>query len=334
MAIPLPPPQPRRARRSPERLLFDEMRSELVSLLHLGHVRPGDRLPSIRTLAHERRCDHRSVARAYRTLEAEGLVEIRGRSGIFASGTAESMPNSVGTDAVRLVAGVLVEAWQHKMYPADLSSLLLRGLDSSGLCCACVESNRDQMVAYTTEIEAIAGVTALPFYIGPTDRHQVGDRRLTERLKGAIAAVDLVVTTKYHARAVRAAIGTSGVPLVTIRINPELISAVRQHVATSGLTVIAATAEFGDRIRSMYGATAKARDNIRVIIASDAAALRRLDPQAPVLLTRAAQEMLPQLQNVPLVFPHSPTLDVGTLAELSRAIVTVNLRRHAAQPRA
>ena len=162
------------------------------------------------------------------------------------------------------------------------------------------------------------------------DRVQLGARGLVDRLKRAIEAVDFMVTTKYHARAVRSALAGSGVPLVTIGIDPALVEAVRRQVNGAGLTVVAATAEFGDRMRLMYCDGVAARSKIRVIVARDTASLRRLDHAVPILLTRAARELLPWLEHVPLVFPHSPTLDTETLDELSRAIVTANHTRHTA----
>jgi DNA-binding transcriptional regulator YhcF (GntR family) len=51
--------------------------------IHRGSPGPGDRLPTVRALAAE--LDHapNTVAKAYRTLEEDGLIEGRGRSGTF-----------------------------------------------------------------------------------------------------------------------------------------------------------------------------------------------------------------------------------------------------------
>jgi DNA-binding transcriptional regulator YhcF (GntR family) len=92
--IPLPPPQPRPARRAVDRPnLLQDLRKELTSYLLMGQLKPGDRLPSIRALAREKKLDHRIVANAYRSLAKEGLVEIRGRSGVVAAATG-AVPNS------------------------------------------------------------------------------------------------------------------------------------------------------------------------------------------------------------------------------------------------
>ena len=330
MPIPFPRPRPRRAGRTAESVLRDQLRSELAGQLHMGLTRPGDRLPSIRDLARERGCDHRLVAKVCRTLEAEGLVEIRGRSGIFVSSGPELPRSTPADESIDMLSRLMTDAWRHNLGQKELTGLVSRGLDSTGLCCACVESNRDQMVAYTTEIESISGITALPFYVAPRDQHALADSRLARRLKKALGQVDLVVTTEYHLRAVRSATEGSGVPVVTVGVEPALVAAIRRHLASSTLTVIAVTAEFGDRMRLLYGEEATGPSRIRVVLASDANALRQLDPDTPVLLTRAAGELLPGLANIPMVYPHSPTLGRDTLEGLSRAIVDANLRRHPA----
>ena len=63
--------------------LLKRLRDYIVSRMHIGHLHGGDQLPSYRELSEKWDVDHRVIARAYRALEAEGLVEIRGRSGVF-----------------------------------------------------------------------------------------------------------------------------------------------------------------------------------------------------------------------------------------------------------
>ncbi|MXW58335.1 MAG: GntR family transcriptional regulator [Acidimicrobiia bacterium] len=48
-----------------------------------GQLKPRERLPPIRSMAEELRLAPGTVARAYRELEWEGIVEGRGRAGTF-----------------------------------------------------------------------------------------------------------------------------------------------------------------------------------------------------------------------------------------------------------
>ena len=51
--------------------------------METGALRPGERLSPVRQLAAELGIAPNTVARAYRELEAEGLLEGRGRTGTF-----------------------------------------------------------------------------------------------------------------------------------------------------------------------------------------------------------------------------------------------------------
>ncbi len=62
---------------------FEQVRAQVTALVQSGELRPGDRLPTVRALAGELGIAANTVARAYRELEADGLVEGRGRAGTF-----------------------------------------------------------------------------------------------------------------------------------------------------------------------------------------------------------------------------------------------------------
>lgn len=60
---------------------FEQVRSQVVSQVATGQLRPGDRLPPVRRLAGDLGLASGTVARAYRELEAAGVVVTRGRNG-------------------------------------------------------------------------------------------------------------------------------------------------------------------------------------------------------------------------------------------------------------
>jgi GntR family transcriptional regulator len=55
-----------------------------------GAMRPGEQLPGIRPLAEELVINPNTVAKAYRELEHEGVIELRQGAGAFVSGSAPS----------------------------------------------------------------------------------------------------------------------------------------------------------------------------------------------------------------------------------------------------
>jgi len=60
---------------------FEQLRVQIAASIHSGTVEGGHRLPPIRQLAADLQLAPGTVARAYRELEAAGLVESRGRRG-------------------------------------------------------------------------------------------------------------------------------------------------------------------------------------------------------------------------------------------------------------
>lgn len=60
-----------------------QLRNRFVYLIKTGHYKPGDQLPSVRSLAAEAAINYNTVSKVYVNLEHDGYVEsIRGR-GVF-----------------------------------------------------------------------------------------------------------------------------------------------------------------------------------------------------------------------------------------------------------
>jgi DNA-binding transcriptional regulator YhcF (GntR family) len=67
---------------------YEQVRAQLAGLIGAGKLLPGDRLPTVRALAADLGLAVNTVARAYKELEAAGLVETRRRAGtVVASGS-------------------------------------------------------------------------------------------------------------------------------------------------------------------------------------------------------------------------------------------------------
>ncbi|MGG6294812.1 PLP-dependent aminotransferase family protein [Leptolyngbya sp. AN02str] len=69
-------------RRSPQPV-YQQIRSRIRRLIESGALQPGDRLPSIRTLAENAQVNKLTVIEAYGVLEAEGLIYARAGAGYF-----------------------------------------------------------------------------------------------------------------------------------------------------------------------------------------------------------------------------------------------------------
>ncbi|MHC2997963.1 GntR family transcriptional regulator [Microbacterium sp. HJ5] len=64
---------------------FEQLRAGLVDAVASGELAAGQRLPTVRKLADDLGLAPGTVARAYRELEASGVIETRGRNGTFVS---------------------------------------------------------------------------------------------------------------------------------------------------------------------------------------------------------------------------------------------------------
>ena len=82
---------------------FEQIRSQVAALVAGGRLRAGDRMPTVRALAGKLGLAVNTVARAYKELEALGVVETRGRAGTYVAGRGVER-------SVRTAAGTYVEA--------------------------------------------------------------------------------------------------------------------------------------------------------------------------------------------------------------------------------
>jgi DNA-binding transcriptional regulator YhcF (GntR family) len=65
---------------------FEQVREAIRGQVATGELEAGFRLPPVRSLAAELDLAANTVARAYKELEALGVVETRGRAGTFVAG--------------------------------------------------------------------------------------------------------------------------------------------------------------------------------------------------------------------------------------------------------
>lgn len=62
---------------------FEQVRAQVVEAVHQGRLAVGAKLPTVRALADELGLAVNTVAKAYRALEADAVIETRGRKGTF-----------------------------------------------------------------------------------------------------------------------------------------------------------------------------------------------------------------------------------------------------------
>jgi DNA-binding transcriptional regulator YhcF (GntR family) len=255
----------------------DRLRAGVAAGVHTGHLRPGDRLPSIREAAQESETDHRVVSSAYQRLAGEGLVEIRNRRGVVVA----PLPRPHGpelNETAEWLAKVLEEASELQVRVPSLPDLVRRWTATATLDCLCVDATEDARLALSHEMSHQWGMRASA---APVD--DCGDAAARGALADAMRGADLVVTTPFHAHVVRPVADALGKPLVIATANPEMVSTIEARLRRGPVTAVLADAAYGGRLRALEGG-----EGIRVVSAGDAEAVAALDPAEPVVATLAA----------------------------------------------
>ena len=300
--------------------LVDHLRGQIVAAVHMGHMREGDRLPSIREVSRRFGTTSHAAVHAYDLLAREHLVEKRGRSGMYVARQGSPEGALLGETAV-WVAEVLAGAFEHQIKIPHVPELIRRWTGGVRLRCACVESDSETL-------ENLCGETHLQFGL---DSHPVRAGEIAEFRPGArahaawyeqIEKSDVVVTTVYHAAAVRHWAESLGKPLVVATYNPEHTAAIERHLQRDSLTVVCTDASFGERVRALRGG--RYRDLIHIVLADDHEALGRLDPARPVLMTRTAHQRLGGV-DLRLLVPLSPFLSAASARLLLETLVRLNI---------
>ncbi|WP_328316682.1 GntR family transcriptional regulator [Streptomyces sp. NBC_00388] len=69
---------------------FEQLRAQIAGQARSGRIPAGYRLPTVRGLAEELGLAANTVAKSYRALEADGVIETRGRNGTFVADAGDA----------------------------------------------------------------------------------------------------------------------------------------------------------------------------------------------------------------------------------------------------
>ena len=109
---------------------YEQIRSQISSLIATGALPVGSRLPTVRSLATDLGIAAGTVGRAYKELEAAGLIESRRRNGTVVAHTAPGGAGQAGgtvPETVTAAVDLLVKAGREARLNDELLLDLLRG---------------------------------------------------------------------------------------------------------------------------------------------------------------------------------------------------------------
>jgi len=116
--------------------IYLQLMEQVKHAIETGALRPGEQLPGIRPLAEELVINANTVAKAYRELEHEGVIELRHGAGAFVSASARPKKEteklragqSIVADAIRRLRerGVTDEEVR-RLFEAELAGVVTTG---------------------------------------------------------------------------------------------------------------------------------------------------------------------------------------------------------------
>ena len=108
--------------------LSAQLRDTLAARIERGRLAPGERLRPVRDLAAELSLAPNTVARAYRELEAAGLVVGRGRHGTFVTERLPASPDAAEARLAQAAEAYARRARQLGAAPQDAARAVRRAL--------------------------------------------------------------------------------------------------------------------------------------------------------------------------------------------------------------
>lgn len=93
---------------------YQQLRAHIVDAIQQGTLLPGQRLPTVRALAAATGLAANTIASAYRVLEADGVVEGRGRAGTFVTlgALGDEVVRAAALEFVTRIAGLGLKSEQ------------------------------------------------------------------------------------------------------------------------------------------------------------------------------------------------------------------------------
>ncbi len=89
--------------------IYLQLMEQVKHSIETGALRPGEQLPGIRPLAEELVINPNTVAKVYRELEHEGVIELRHGAGAFVSSAARDKKETDRLRAAKTIVAATIE---------------------------------------------------------------------------------------------------------------------------------------------------------------------------------------------------------------------------------
>lgn len=296
--------------------LVDLLRRRLVAGLHLGLLGPGSRLPSAHQLVRDLgqpKPNQRAIVTAYRELERDGLVEVRARSGVYVARHALSTGWLLPAFQEWVVDTLVTGLWRGVAAP-ELPGHLQRCLATVRLRALCIEDNADQLRYLCTELQRDYGVETQSVELNTL---------ASSDLRPALEWADVLVTTSFHADAIRRVATPLEKPWIVIVLRKDFVVEVTRHLALGPVYFVVADARYAERLRAIYGRVRGARNLRPLVVGRDDVV--QIPSEAPVYVTKAASERLGEAPLLSRAAPVERMFSRETAREILSFVVGANM---------
>lgn len=260
----------------------ERVREHLMTSLHLGRLRPGDRVASVRRLADITGLNRKTVHRAYGALVKEGFLDARPGAGTFVS--QPSGPRNDNDALLRAINHCRGEAIALGLSSSAFADFVHGALNGGlqGLPVVITECNREQIEMIRRDVEAGLGVNARPVLLA----------ELSANPAAALAGAWGVVTTDCHRAEVEAAARTVGLPVYRVALDPEFPQTIIRWAKSRGVVMAVGDDRFAGvflRFLGQLGAAPQVTARVRIVLPERLrAALRDAGDDAVVLVSALA----------------------------------------------
>lgn len=293
--------------------ILGRLRSHIVSQIHREALRAGDRLPSMRELSDEWGVHARFVRAAYATLQREGLVELRPRSGVY---VAVSPAGLVAGDT-RIgdwLVGVLLQARTWGIPPVGCAERIDWCLRTQRLRAACVESNEDQISWLVHESQADYGLDAFGVDLDAVD---------TPALAREIRSADVVISTAFHGEMLESVARAERKPIVLLRLAGGFVEPLTAAMRDGPVYFVVGDRRFADRLPIIYGGVEGGKNLRALVVGEDD--LGVIPPGAATYVTRAAEVRVPSAAALRTIWSPGRIFADSMATELLQIVVRSNI---------
>ena len=99
--------------------IYLQLMEQVKHAIETGALRPGEQLPGLRPLAEELVINPNTVAKAYRELEHEGVIELRHGAGAFVSPNARPKRTTDKLRAAQTIVAAAIERLRERGVTED-----------------------------------------------------------------------------------------------------------------------------------------------------------------------------------------------------------------------